>query len=437
MDRTRDIKLEGHKYAGLRAAQEKEEVARKVLEQEIIGKTGEITALKDELLSSKKQSENLVQSNLLEKAALEKIIEEKEDELVTLKQQVPERSFVKRKMCQEEPKDVSNKRSKLSDELMMMMNTEDNLDYLPSDIETGIEDDADVDSIDNSQANEDDLTEALDTNCVPESTATSMDDETSNAEIGEKEEILNDSSKALKQIEEFECFIKSKRMRDLTLSQTGTENHPIIGSSGEYQVSKTITVEKELDVLNDESNEYVNSKELHESVRVEGSDSSQPTTSQEGCGKEQTGIQDIELNLQPMAMVRPILVVKDIKTLIMPPCLDQDVIIPNHPSTSDLDVVMDISDTDTQELEVLKKQEEKIERELKLNVAGVVKNVLGKFYKQDNGIDSREEFEGMAADLTNKFKEDILANYRVSHGSCTTDRQHESYTGERIWGRWE
>ena len=108
--------------AGLRAAQEKEELARKVLEQEIIGKTGEITALKDELLSSKKQSENLVQSNLLEKAALEKIIEEKDDELVTLKQQVPERSFVKRKMCQEEPKDVSNKRSKLSDELMMMMN---------------------------------------------------------------------------------------------------------------------------------------------------------------------------------------------------------------------------------------------------------------------------------------------------------------------------
>ena len=86
-------------------------------------------------------------------------------------------------------------------------------------------------------------------------------------------------------------------MRDLTLSQTGTENHPIIGSSGEYQVSKTITVEKELDVLNDESNEYVNSKELHESVRVEGSDSSQPTTSQEGCGRYQTGIQDIELNV--------------------------------------------------------------------------------------------------------------------------------------------
>ena len=63
-----------------------------------------------------------IMANLLEKAALEKIIEEKDDELVTLKQQVPEKSFVKRKMCQEEPKDVSNKRSKLSDELMMMMN---------------------------------------------------------------------------------------------------------------------------------------------------------------------------------------------------------------------------------------------------------------------------------------------------------------------------
>ena len=29
----------------------------------------------------------------------------------------------------------------------------------------------------------------------------------------------------------------------------------------------------------------------------EGSESSQPTTSQEGCGRYQTGIQDIELNV--------------------------------------------------------------------------------------------------------------------------------------------
>ena len=109
-----------------------------------------------------------------------------------------------------------------------------------------------------------------------------------------------------------------------------------------------------------------------------------------------------------MAMVskpaKAVLVVKDIKTL-MPTCLDQDVIIPRDPSISD--PVLDISDTAPQELEILKKLEEKIERELKFNVADVVKNVLGKFYKQ--------EFGRMAADLTNKFKEDILANYRVSH----------------------
>ena len=123
-----------------------------------------------------------------------------------------------------------------------------------------------------------------------------------------------------------------------------------------------------------------------------------------------------------MAMVskpaKTFLVVKDIKTL-MPTCLDQDVIIPRDPSISD--PVLDISDTDAQELEIL---EEKIEREileenieigLKFNLADVVKNVLGKFYKQENGIETREEFERMARALTNKFKEDILRNYRMSH----------------------
>ena len=117
-----------------------------------------------------------------------------------------------------------------------------------------------------------------------------------------------------------------------------------------------------------------------------------------------------------MAMVskpaKAVLVVKDIKTL-MPTCLDQDVIIPRDPSISD--PVLDISDTAPQELEILKKLEEKIERELKFNVADVVKNVLGKFYKQENGIETREEFERMARALTNKFKEDILRNYRMSH----------------------
>ena len=132
-----------------------------------------------------------------------------------------------------------------------------------------------------------------------------------------------------------------------------------------------------------------------------------------------------------MAMVskpaKAVLVVKDIKTL-MPTCLDQDVIIPRDPSISD--PVLDISDTAPQELEILKKLEEKIERELKFNVADVVKNVLGKFYKQENGIESREEFERMAADLTNKFKEDILANYRVSHDTlhCVMVTKNEKYS---------
>jgi len=439
--------------SGLRSAREKEEIARKVLEEEMLLKNVEITALRDELLSSKIRCENLVNSNINKKVELEKIIEEKDHELVTLKQQVPGRSFVKRKMCEQEPKDVSNKKSKLSDELMMMMmmNTEDMLDYLPSDIETGIEEaDGDVDSSDNSPVNEDDSIKTLDSettkdDCVPENSAGRMLDNTGNADVGESDDAVNDSSNALKQIEEFEHFIKSKRMRDLG----GKENHPNIGSSDEYQVSKTSTVEKKLDVPTNVSSKDVNTKDK-KSVRDvfessdEGSESSQPTTSQEGCGRYQTGIQDNELNLPPptlplplkpsadiapvvsnspartsnkaMAMVskpaKAVLVVKDIKTL-MPPCLDQDVIIPRDPSISD--PVLDISDTDARELEILKKLEEKIEREVKFNVADVVKNVLDKFYKQENGIESREEFERMAADLTNKFKEDIVTNYRMSH----------------------
>lgn len=269
-----------------------------------------------------------------------------------------------------------------------------------------------------------------------------------NVKIGESEDAVNDSSKALKQIEEFEYFIKSKRMRDLVRKEKQPD--PGLGSSD----SKTSTVKKKVDVINHESSKDVNTKDLKKSIRDvfddsfesdEGSKSFQPSTSQERCGRYQTEIQDIELNLQCSTLSLPfkssadiapiisnspartskqnlervssppktVLVVKDINTLIMPPCLDKDVIIPSHPSISD--PVLDISDTDTQELEVLKKQEEKIERELKFNVADVVKNVLGKFYKTDNGIDSREAFERMASDLTNKFKEDILQNYRLSH----------------------
>ena len=354
------------------------------------------------------------------------------------------RSIVKRKIGEQEPKDVSNKELKLSDVLMMMMTTEDIPDYVPSDVETGIEEadaDADVGKTDNSPVNEDD--------CVPENGAAGIFDNTANAEIVKSDDAVNDSSSALKQIDEFEDFIKSKRIRDLG----GKENHLNIGSSDENQVSKTSTVKQ--DVQNNESSKDVNTKDK-KSIRDvfessdEESESSQPTTSREGCGRYQTGIEDIELNLPPptlplplkpsgdiasfvsnspartsnkvMAMVskpaKTFLVVKDIKTL-MPPSLDQDVIIPRDTSISD--PVLDISDTDAQELEIL---EEKIEREileenieigLKFNLADVVKNVLGKFYKQENGIETREEFERMARALTNKFKEDILRNYRMSH----------------------
>ena len=334
------------------------------------------------------------------------------------------RSFVKRKIGEQEPKDVSNKELKLSDVLMMMMTTEDIPDYVPSDVETGIEEadaDADVGKTDNSPVNEDD--------CVPENSAAGIFDNTANAEIVKSDDAVNDSSSALKQIDEFEDFIKSKRIRDLG----GKENHLNIGSSDENQVSKTSTVK--LDVQNNECSKDVNTKDK-KSIRDvfessdEESESSQPTTSREGCGRYQTAI-DIapfvsnspaRTSNKVMAMVskpaKTFLVVKDIKTL-MPPSLDQDVIIPRDPSISD--PVLDISDTDAQELEILEEKierkilEENIEIGLKFNVADVVKNVLGKFYKQENGIETREEFERMARALTNKFKEDILRNYRMSH----------------------
>ena len=76
--------------------------------------------------------------------------------------------------------------------------------------------------------------------------------------------------------------------------------------------------------------------------------------------------------------------------------LGQDVIIPNLSDSSIVAVEMSADYAKEKEIET-KIMESKIERNLKFQVAGVVKNCLNKFYKTSvYAIQTREYFEVLA-----------------------------------------
>ena len=80
---------------------------------------------------------------------------------------------------------------------------------------------------------------------------------------------------------------------------------------------------------------------------------------------------------------------------------------------------MEISDEHAKEKELETSITEKeIEKTLKFHVAGVVKNCLNKFYKNSYyAIQTKEDFEVLAAQLSNKFRQDMMDMHRLAHSS--------------------
>jgi len=327
----------------------------------------------------------------------------------------------KRKMVDEKVPKVAFKKMK-SEASLANLDSEESLEYLPSDAETGIDetDSVDINAVESDFANSKKVNMDLTKSRHTESTVDILGN---TEEVNAGVEGL-DSSKALRQIADFESFIKNKRLKDLTfltlagVEESDGERNMFKGDSKEpASKSEGSEVIKDREMYENFETRHFESEEENVSSRLAISKENILSTFSKTCTSREavsivSNFKDQSNNI--LKSEKSLLVLKKIDTLIAPSVIDKDVIIPRISDSCDL--ATGISDSEDSEV---KQKQDKAEREIKFNVGEFVTSVLNNFYKKEHGIESREEFSKIASEFTNRFVEDIKGSYGWTYGSLS------------------
>jgi len=437
-------------------------LSKELLDNELRSKAKTVVCLQGELSSSKQDLEKRIEAYKLNQGKLSRtIIKQKEEEIDKLKQHISELvSTKKRKQESETDNDVS-KAKKIKPSVRSEAST------IVRELSNIAEENNEEYNSTSFNINQDNPVEGTDQNFIAgssvESSTNTPEDQNALTASGE----VKDSS-ALKLLDDFESFLKSSRnktqqkVKELTNSAGDEEIEPVDDHNVlvDQSVKKSNEITKKVDQLIQQTDlisstgavseqKMKSVRDIFDSDSEEDTDSeSHPTTSKEGT--ESSSVQKCAPNSQPMMLTssqppppsftpepphlsppivsnspaqtsnrpsqdKPLITVRDINT--MSSFLGQDVIIPNLADSIIAPIDMSEDHAKEKELET-RNIEREVERNLKFQVAGVVKNCLNKFYKNSvYAIQTREEFEALAAEFSTQFREDIMATYMLSHSS--------------------
>jgi len=430
-----NVMKEGYnsEVADLRAKYLEANISKESLDQELKSKTMTVVSLQEELSSSKQNLEKRIEAYKMNQGKISKMImKQKEEEIDDLKQQISELVSTRKRRQESENDDIDSNNKKIK--TLVRSEPPSVVQELPNITE---EKESDQDNDARSCNTVDDVTNEGD------------------ADVN--------ASSALRQIDAFESFLKSSRSKTQESVKQLISDAELVNDSGsvlDQSVQKTNKISEKMENLIQQT-ELVSSGPDHQvkSVRdifkdsdsegEESDSSSQPTTSKEGthsdlakCSSEIHPSQIMLATSEPppppftpepvhlppptvsnspaqtsnrSIQEKPLISVRDINT--MSSSLGQDVIIPNLSDSTIAAVEMSDDYAKEKEIET-KNMEREIERNLKFQVAGVVKNCLNKFYKTSVfAIQTREDFEVLAVEFSNHFREDIMAAYRLAHSS--------------------
>jgi len=351
----------------------------------------EMGLLQDQLSSSK---ETCAKYEL----EFKKMVDSKDQQLNEMEQRLSSANTEKRKRIEEEVQDEVIHKKFRGDRAVDHFDSADANEYLPSDMETGIDD---LDITDNHVIEENDPNAMGATNESNSLVANIF----VNAVEDKAVDTVADTSDVLKQIDDFESLIKNKRLQDSSSGDTINKSDATEGRVSDSDGSSNITTEDETrrETLNysDETLHSPNSDEdgvrnVEHLASLHDPDTNDNNTAEHAADKSRRE--------------KPLLILKNIDSLVFSP-VDQDIIVPRISDTADDSAIEDPETADGG----AKENQEKVERELKFKVGQWVTNVLNSFYKKENGIESREEFSKIASEFTNQFVSEIKDSYRWSH----------------------